>query len=111
MKGRQSCIRRHERIEGETMCGNIKKLRQPDQVPSDEELRLAALQFVRMVSGYRVPAAVNEAAFNTAVEKVAAATRELFDHLVARGMGVARGASADFSNGAVASNRLGAKPR
>ena len=48
------------------MCGNIKKLRQPDQVPSDEELRLAALQFVRMVSGYRVPAAVNEAAFNTA---------------------------------------------
>jgi hypothetical protein len=58
MKGRQSCIGRHERIEGETMCGNIKKLRQPDQVPSDEELRLAALQFVRMVSGYRVPAAL-----------------------------------------------------
>ena len=61
------------------MCGNIKKLRQPDQVPSDEELRLAALQFVRMVSGYRVPAAVNEAAFNTAVERL---LRRLGNYLI-----------------------------
>ena len=76
------------------MCRNIKKLRYPDWVPTDEELHLAALQFVRKVSGYRVPSHANEQAFEATVEKVAAATRELFDHLEARGIGVARGRAA-----------------
>ncbi len=91
------------------MCRNIKKLRFPDRVPSDEELRLAALQFVRKVSGYRVPSRANEEAFSAAVENVAVATRELFDHLEAGGIGVARGHSArsgaGFSNGAIAPDR------
>ena len=91
------------------MCRNIKKLRYPDRVPSDEELRLAALQFVRKVSGYRAPSRINEEAFNTAVEEVAVATRGLFDHLEARGVGVApvrvTGRGRDYSNGSLASNR------
>ena len=90
------------------MCRNIKKLRYPDRVPTDEELRLAALQFVRKVSGYRVPSGVNEAAFNTAVENVAIATRGLFDHLEVRSAGAmaARlaGTGSDFSDRAAASN-------
>jgi hypothetical protein len=39
------------------MCRNIKQLRQPERPPSDEEIRDAALQFVRKVSGYRKPSA------------------------------------------------------
>ena len=91
------------------MCRNIKKLRFPDRVPSDEELRLAALQFVRKVSGYRVPSRVNEEAFDAAVENVAGATRELFDHLEAGAACVGPGHSArsgaGFSNGAIAPDR------
>ena len=90
------------------MCRNIKKLRYPDRVSSDEELRLAALQFVRKVSGYRVPSGVNAAAFNAAVENVAIATRGLFDHLEARTAGAAAGHLAgtgvDSPDRAMASN-------
>ena len=91
------------------MCRNIKKLRYADRIPTDEELRLAALQFVRKVSGYRAPSRINEEAFSTAVEEVAVATRGLFDHLEALSFGMGRepgaGTGAGFSNGAVASNR------
>ena len=89
------------------MCRNIKKLRYPDRVPSDEELRLAALQFVRKVSGYRVPSGVNAAAFNAAVENVAIATRGLFDHLEARTAGTVghlAGTAVDSPDRAMASN-------
>ncbi len=65
------------------MCRNIKKLRRPERAPSDEELRDAALQFVRKVSGYRIPSKANAAAFNHAVEAISAATRQLFDTLEA----------------------------
>ena len=64
------------------MCRNIKQLRQPDQLPSDEELRAAALQYVRKVSGYRTPSRLNQAAFDQAVDEVAAATKKLLDGLV-----------------------------
>ena len=64
------------------MCRNIKKLRNPEGPPTDRELEDAALQFVRKVSGYRVPSRANEAAFNRAVSSIAAATRDLFDSLV-----------------------------
>ncbi len=68
--------------EGETsMCRNIKKLRYPDRQPTDEELQLAALQFVRKVSGYRQPSRANEVTFQQAVDEVAAATKTLFKHL------------------------------
>jgi hypothetical protein len=64
------------------MCRNIKVLRQAERPPTDEEIQLAALQFVRKVSGYRQPSRKNAQAFDQAVEKVAAATRQLFDQLV-----------------------------
>ncbi len=64
------------------MCRNIKQLRQPDHRPSDEEIRAAALQFVRKVSGYRTPSRANQQAFAAAVAQVAAATRILMDSLV-----------------------------
>jgi hypothetical protein len=63
------------------MCRNIKKLRQPDGPPSDEEIREAALQFVRKVSGYRAPSRANRESFDRAVEQVSASIRELFDGL------------------------------
>jgi len=66
------------------MCRSIKKLRRPDQPPTDEELTEAALQFVRKVSGYRAPSRANEAAFNQAVAEVAATTRGLLDSLVVK---------------------------
>lgn len=66
------------------MCRNIKKLRQPDRQPTDEELEAAALQFVRKVSGYRQPSQANEAVFNTAVADIAAVTKILFQNLKVR---------------------------
>lgn len=66
------------------MCRNIKPLRYPDRPPTDQELELAALQFVRKVSGYRQPSRANQVAFQTAVAEVAAATRRLFDELQTR---------------------------
>ncbi|SFK46850.1 hypothetical protein SAMN05192584_106146 [Streptomyces pini] len=53
----------------------------------DEDIRAAALQYVRKVSGFRAPAAHNRAAFERAVEAVAEATRELLDDLEVRGRG------------------------
>ena len=41
------------------MCRNIKQLRRPDEVPTDEEIEAAALQFVRKVSGFRKPSKAN----------------------------------------------------
>ncbi len=63
------------------MCRNIKKLRRPDQPPTDQEVHDAALQFVRKISGYHAPSKVNEAAFETAVREVAVAGRKLFESL------------------------------
>jgi hypothetical protein len=63
------------------MCRNIKQLRQPDGPANDEEIREAALQYVRKVSGYRVPSRANQAAFNQAVAEIAASTRALLDNL------------------------------
>lgn len=66
------------------MCRNIKKLRRPEGPPTDQELRDAALQFVRKISGYPKPSAANEEAFEGAVGEVALAGRKLFDRLVAQ---------------------------
>ena len=63
------------------MCRSIKTLRSPDKPASEEEVRAAALQFVRKVSGYRSPSRANEDAFNAAVEDVAAATQRLLGSL------------------------------
>ncbi len=59
------------------MCRSIKTLRRADQPATDEEIAAAALQFVRKVSGYRVPSQRNRAAFEAAVDDVAGASRRL----------------------------------
>jgi hypothetical protein len=61
----------------EGMCRSIKTLRVLDTPASDDEMRAAALQFVRKVSGYRRPSPANESAFNAAVEEIAAASHRL----------------------------------
>jgi hypothetical protein len=61
------------------MCRSIKTLRQRDAEPTEEEIRAAALQFVRKVSGYREPSRKNAEAFGEAVDDVAGATRRLLD--------------------------------
>jgi hypothetical protein len=65
------------------MCRSIKTLRVLDQPATDDEMRAAALQFVRKVSGYRKPAPANEAAFEAAVDEVAAASRRLLEAVTA----------------------------
>ena len=67
------------------MCRSIKTLRRADEPATDEEIRAAALQFVRKVSGYRAPAARNAEAFDAAVEEIAAASQRLLDGLVPGG--------------------------
>lgn len=66
------------------MCRNIKRLRQPNTQPTDQELHDAALQFVRKISGMRVPSRANAQAFDAAVDEVAAASRVLFRSLQVR---------------------------
>ena len=66
------------------MCRNIQPLRGPDGTATDDEVRAAALQFVRKVSGYRQPSKANEEAFEEAVEAIAHASRHLVDHLVGK---------------------------
>lgn len=68
------------------MCRSIKTLRPPyaDDV-TDDDVRAAALQYVRKVSGFRTPAPHNAAAFEFAVDQVTAATRELLDTIQVRG--------------------------
>jgi len=67
------------------MCRNIKRLRHPDHAPSDQELHEAALQFVRKISGYRVPSKANQEAFDAAVRDIAGVSRTLFGSLEVRG--------------------------
>ncbi|MEP6634615.1 MAG: DUF2277 domain-containing protein, partial [Luteimonas sp.] len=64
------------------MCRNIKTLFNFEPPASDDEVRAAALQFVRKLSGFNAPSKVNEAAFELAVDDVAAAARTLIDSLV-----------------------------
>ena len=63
------------------MCRSIKTLRNAEVPATEEEIRAAALQFVRKVSGYRKPSKVNEAAFERAVEEVANATRKMLESI------------------------------
>ena len=67
------------------MCRNIKKLRRPGESATDAEIRDAALQFVRKVSGYRQPSRANQEAFDAAVEDVAASVQSLLAALNAHG--------------------------
>ena len=65
------------------MCRSIKTLRAPyAESVTDDDVRAAALQYVRKVSGFRAPSAANAAAFEAAVDAVSAATETLLDALV-----------------------------
>ncbi|GAA0400467.1 hypothetical protein Acor_78020 [Acrocarpospora corrugata] len=68
------------------MCRSIKTLRPPftDEV-TDDDVRAAALQYVRKISGFRAPAAHNAAAFDEAVAAITAASAALLASLEVRG--------------------------
>ena len=63
------------------MCRSIKQLRNAEIPATEEEVRAAALQFIRKVSGYRKPSKANQVAFDQAVEEVTQVTQKLLDHL------------------------------
>ncbi|MDF2717169.1 MAG: hypothetical protein K0R28_4094 [Paenibacillus sp.] len=63
------------------MCRNIKTLFNFDPPATDDEVQAASLQFVRKLSGFNTPSKANEAAFNRAVQEVAAVARNLLDSL------------------------------
>jgi len=63
------------------MCRSIKTLRNTEIPATEEEIRAAALQFVRKVSGYRKPSKVNEDAFEKAVEEIARSTQKLLGNI------------------------------
>jgi hypothetical protein len=63
------------------MCRSIKTLRNVEVPATEEEIRAAALQFVRKVSGYRKPSKVNEASFERAVEEIALSTQKLLESI------------------------------
>ncbi len=63
------------------MCRNIRQLHNFEPPATSEEVRAAALQYVRKVSGSTRPSAANQAAFDAAVDEIAHATQHLLDHL------------------------------
>lgn len=64
------------------MCRNIKTLFNFDPPATTDEVNASALQFVRKLSGFNRPSKSNEAAFELAVERIAAAAQEMLDSLV-----------------------------
>ena len=63
------------------MCRSIKTLRRAGEPPTEEEVRAAALQFVRKVSGFRQPSRRNQEAFEAAVEEIAVSSRKMLEAL------------------------------
>jgi hypothetical protein len=64
------------------MCRNIRTLYNFDPPATDEEVRAAALQYVRKISGFNKPSAANKEAFDRAVEEVAHVSQHLLAQLV-----------------------------
>lgn len=76
------------------MCRSIKTLRAPyTEHVTEQEVRAAALQYVRKVSGFRSPAPRNAEAFDRAVAEVAAATQALLDQIEVRSVRRTRAAA------------------
>jgi hypothetical protein len=63
------------------MCRNIRALYNFEPPATDDEVRAAALQYVRKISGFTKPSQANEEPFNRAIEAVAAVSRQLLDEL------------------------------
>jgi hypothetical protein len=72
------------------MCRSIKTLRQGAVPAGDREIREAALQYVRKVSGFHRPSRANQEAFDAAVDEVASSSRRLLESLVIPGKTAAR---------------------
>jgi hypothetical protein len=70
-----------KRGEANAMCRNIRTLFNFAPPVTNDEARAASLQFVRKISGFNRPSKVNEAAFDTAVEEIAAISRKLLASL------------------------------
>lgn len=66
------------------MCRSIKTLRNIEVPATEEEIRAAALQFVRKVSGYRKPSRVNGEAFEKAIDEISLATEKLLQNLTGK---------------------------
>jgi len=64
------------------MCRSIKTLYNFEPPATEQEIRAAALQFVRKLSGFNVPSRANEAAFERAIEEVSASAARLLESLV-----------------------------
>jgi hypothetical protein len=64
------------------MCRSIQQLRGAQPAATEDEIRDAALQYVRKISGYRVPSQANAEAFNAAIDQIAQATSDLLSDLV-----------------------------
>ena len=63
------------------MCRSIKTLRHADVVATDDEIREAARQFVRKVSGFTKPSSRHEAAFDVAIDEISLASHRLLDSI------------------------------
>lgn len=75
------------------MCRSIKRLRTESGPAPDDEIRAAALQFVRKISGFQKPSPANAPAFDTAVQEIAAASDRLLRSLPKKKEAPHRGAS------------------
>ncbi len=62
------------------MCRSIKQLRHRDAEPTEQEIYDAARQFVRKVSGYRVPSKKNQEIFEQTIQEIASATRKMLEN-------------------------------
>jgi hypothetical protein len=71
------------------MCRSIKTLRRAEEPATEEEIRAAALQFVRKVSGYRQPSRANSAAFDAAVAEISDASQRLLGAIATPSTGAA----------------------
>ncbi len=91
------------------MCRNIKTLYNFEPPATDAEIRAAALQYVRKVSGFQRPSVANEAVFERAVDEVARASSALLGALVTGAVPRNRGAEAAKAH-ARAIRRFGAAP-
>jgi hypothetical protein len=66
-------------LKEEIVCRSIKRLRERDEMATEDEIRAAALQFVRKVSGFSKPTKAHEAAFDVAVDEIAGSSRRLLE--------------------------------
>jgi len=92
------------------MCRNIRTLFNFDPPATDDEIRAAALQFVRKVSGFTAPSKANEAAFDRSVNEVAHVARRLVDSLVTNAPARDRAVEAAKARMRAAERFAGSKP-